>query len=152
MTRFRRKIPGTDLKFCSMRCPMIRQIHSIARGALFLPFGMVIFIGMQTAEAKQCSVALPSNPQGHWSYRFIDGRKCWYQGENNLSKSLLQWPEQTSALSPSSETVSPFDEELIPPVNQKVSASSGKPDNQSEPDSDSFDARWRGLETTRVNN
>ena len=46
------------------------------------------------AEAKQCSAALPSNPQGHWSYRLIDGRKCWYQGENNFPKSLLQWSEQ----------------------------------------------------------
>ena len=46
------------------------------------------------AEAKQCSTALPSNPQGHWSYRLIDGRKCWYQGENNFPKSLLQWSEQ----------------------------------------------------------
>ena len=46
------------------------------------------------AEAKQCSAALPSNPQGRWSYRLIDGRKCWYQGEKNFPKSLLQWSEQ----------------------------------------------------------
>jgi len=131
---------------------MIKQSHSIARVAGLLPFGIVLLLGMQTAQAKQCSASIPPNPQGHWSYRFIDGRKCWYQGENNLSKSLLQWPEQTSALSPSSERESPLDEELMPPVNQNVSAISGKPDNQSEPDSDSFDARWRGLATTRVNN
>src|SRR5205823_4062208 len=135
------------------RCPMIKQIHSIARAAGLLSFGMfLLLLGTQTAQAKQCSAAMPPNPQGHWSYRFIEGRKCWYQGENNLSKSLLQWPEQTSALSPSSETESLPDEELMPPVKQTVSASSGKPDNQSEPDSDSFDARWRGLEMTRVNN
>jgi hypothetical protein len=69
-----------------------------------------------------------------------------------ISKSLLQWPEQTSALSPSRETESPLDEELMPPVKETVSASSEKPNNQSKPDSDSFEARWRGLETTRVNN
>src|SRR5258705_12589877 len=91
--------------------PMIKQIHSIARVARLLPFGMVLLLGMQTAQAKQCSAAMPPDPQGHWSYRFIDGRKCWYQGENNLSKSLLQWPEQTSAIPPSSETESLPDEE-----------------------------------------
>ena len=131
---------------------MIKQIHSIARVARLLPFGMVLLLGMQTAQAKQCSAAMPPDPQGHWSYRFIDGRKCWYQGENNLSKSLLQWPEQTSALSPSSQTESLPDEELMPPVKETVSASSAKHNNQSKPDSDSFDARWRGLEMTRVNN
>jgi len=52
-----------------------------------------------TAQAKQqCSVAIPSNPQGHWwSYRLIDGRKCWYEGKPMLSKSLLEWPKEAAA-------------------------------------------------------
>ena len=129
---------------------MIKQSYSIARVAGLLPFGIVLLLGMQTAQAIQCSAAIPPNPQGHWSYRFIDGRKCWYQGENNLSKSF-KWPEQTSALSPSSQTESLPGEELMPPVKETVSASSEK-HNQSKPDSDSFDARWRGLEMTRVKN
>jgi len=124
----------------------------MAFAARLLLIGVVLPVWMQTAQAKQCSASIPPNPQGHWSYRLIDGRKCWYQGENNLSKSLLRWPEQTSALSPSSQTESLPDEELMPSEKETVSASSGKPDNQSEPDSDSFDARWRGLEMTRVNN
>src|SRR5258707_15283778 len=141
--------------------PMIKQIHSIARVARLLPFGMVLLLGMQTAQAKQCSAAMPPDPQGHWSYRFIDGRKCWYQGENMISKSLLRWPEQTSALSPSSKAEPRLDEELMPPLRQTTSARSEKPSNQSEPDeccktvlkdSDSFEARWRGLETTLVKN
>src|SRR4030081_253154 len=77
----------------------IQTISFVAFVARLLPLGIVLLIGMQAAEAKQCSVALPSNPQGHWSYRHIDGRKCWYEGENNFPKSLLQWPEQASALS-----------------------------------------------------
>ena len=43
---------------------MIKQIHSIARVARLLPFGMVLLLGMQTAQAKQCSAAMPPNPQG----------------------------------------------------------------------------------------
>ena len=52
-------------------------------------------IGMTTAQAKQqCSVAVPSDTHGQWwSYRLIDGRKCWYEGKPGLSKSLLEWPK-----------------------------------------------------------
>ena len=130
---------------------MTKQIHSIALAARLFPFGMVLLIGMQTAQAKQCSAALPSDPQGHWSYRLIDGRKCWYQGENKLSKSLLQWPEETSGLSPSVK-------ELPPSKTATIGTVAEKPNNRSDPgdgccrpeieDFDSFEARWRGLETT----
>src|SRR6266849_8049018 len=55
-------------------------------------------IGIPTAQAKQkCSAAMPSNPHGYWSWRLIDGRKCWYEGKPMLSKSLLEWPKQASA-------------------------------------------------------
>ena len=129
---------------------MTKQIHSIALAVRLLLFGVVLLIGVQTAQAKQqCSAALPADPQGHWSYRFIDGRKCWYQGENNLSKSLLEWPQQQpSALLPFSETQARLDEEM-PPAKQTIGTSLDKPQNQSGPDPDSFEARWRGLETSR---
>jgi len=130
---------------------MTKQIHSIALAARLFPFGMVLLIGMQTAQATQCSTAMPSHPQGHWSYRLIDGRKCWYQGENNLSKSLLQWPGETSALSPSEKELPPYKTETTSTVAQK-------PNNRSDPgdaccrseieDFNSFEARWRGLEST----
>ena len=49
---------------------------------------------------------MPSNPQGHWwSYRLIDGRKCWYEGKPMLSKSLLEWPKEASAQPDSSSEV-----------------------------------------------
>ena len=95
-----------------------------------LPFGMLLLIGMQTAQAIECSVEMPSNPQGHWSYRLIDGRKCWYQGENNLSKSLLRWPGETSARSAPDDALALA---IPPPVKQKIE------------ESDSFEARWRSL-------
>jgi hypothetical protein len=45
-------------------------------------------IGMLTAHAKaqirEC-VASPSRTQGHWSWRLIDGRKCWYAGKTMIS-------------------------------------------------------------------
>ena len=64
-------------------------------------------IGMTTAQAKQqCSVAVPSDTHGQWwSYRLIDGRKCWYEGKPGLSKSLLEWPKETSEQPGSSREV-----------------------------------------------
>lgn len=51
---------------------------------------------MASGHAKQrCVAAMPANPQGQWwSYRLIDGRKCWYAGKPMLSKSLLEWPAE----------------------------------------------------------
>src|SRR5258707_13591891 len=110
---------------------MTKQINSIANAAcLFLPFGVVLLMGMQTAQARECSAAMPSHPQGHWSYRLIDGRKCWYQGENNLSKSLLRWPDESSARSAPDDALALA---IPPPVKEKIE------------ESDSFEARWRNL-------
>jgi hypothetical protein len=63
-------------------------------------------IGMPAAQTKQqCSPAMPSNPHGYWSWRLIDGRKCWYEGKSGLSKSLLEWPRETSKQPGSSREV-----------------------------------------------
>jgi hypothetical protein len=54
-------------------------------------------IGMPAAQAKRhCSSAMPSNSHGFRSWRLGDGRKCWYEGQPRLSKSLLQWPKEES--------------------------------------------------------
>jgi hypothetical protein len=127
---------------------MTRQIHPMAFAARLLLIGVVLPVWMQTAQAKiECSSAMPAHPQGHWSYRLIDGRKCWYQGENNLSKSLLEWPQQPSALAPFSESQARLDEE-IPPAKPTINESSEKLQNQTAP-ADSFEARWRGSERLR---
>jgi hypothetical protein len=64
-------------------------------------------VGMTTAQAKQqCSVAVPSDTHGQWwSWRLIDERKCWYEGKPGLSKSLLEWPKETSEQPGSSREV-----------------------------------------------
>ena len=74
---------------------MAKQIPSIASAAFIAP---LFSIGMPTAQAKQqCSTSMPSNPQHWWSYRLIDGRRCWYEGKPMLSKTLLEWPKEASA-------------------------------------------------------
>jgi len=115
---------------------MTKQIQSIVVAACvarLLPLGMVLLIGMQTAQARECSAAMPSHPQGHWSYRLIDGRKCWYLGEINLSKSLLHWPDETSARSAPDNALA-LAEKVSRPVKETIRAVAEKPNHRSDPD------------------
>src|SRR5258705_13204131 len=75
---------------------MTSQFQSIALAAFI---AAPLSIEVSTAQAKQqCTAEMPSNPHGRWwSYRLIDGRKCWYEGKPGFSKSLLEWPSEASA-------------------------------------------------------
>jgi hypothetical protein len=97
----------------------------------------ILSVGIPNAQAKQqCSAAIPSHPHGHWwSYRLIDGQKCWYEGKPMLSKSLLEWPKEASA-----RPVSKAE------VTSVASETPGNPlDSQARAlkDPDTFEARWR---------
>jgi hypothetical protein len=105
--------------------------------ALAASIAALLSVGMPDAQAKQqCSAARPTNPHGQWwSYRLIDGRKCWYEGKPMLSKSLLEWPKEASAQRVSSGKVTSV-------VTQKP----GNPldaQARAREDSDTFEARWR---------
>jgi hypothetical protein len=94
--------------------------------------------GMLTAQAKapirECR-ASPSKAQGHWSWRLIDGRKCWYAGKTVISKSLLKWPAAAPAQAKAAAT----------PVSVVATEKrSGPMDAQARMlDDDSFESRWR---------
>ena len=50
----------------------------------------IAIVGLSTAQARQqCSTE--AGHSGYWSWRMIDGRKCWYEGKPMLSKDLLEW-------------------------------------------------------------
>ena len=94
-------------------------------------------IGMLTAQAKApirvCS-ASASKAQGHWSWRLIDGRKCWYAGKTVISKSLLKWPAAAPAQAKAAAT----------PVRVAAEKRSDPMDAQARMlDDDSFESRWR---------
>ena len=95
----------------------------------------LLSVGMPNAQAKQqCSAATPSNAHGRWwSYRLIDGRKCWYEGKPMLSKSLLEWPRRHPQPFPTEVTSS----------HKEAWHSIGLASLGTE-DSDTFEARWRG--------
>ena len=83
---------------------------------------------------QQCSESTASNQRGYWSWRMIDGRKCWYEGKPMLSKSSLEWPAKATNHPPSS------DEELASALTKRSDAL----DAQAEaPDAGTFEALWR---------
>ena len=113
------------------------QMSKLPSIALTAWIATLLSVGIPNAQAKQqCSAAAPKNPHGQWwSYRLIDGRKCWYEGKPMLSKSLLEWPKEASAQPVSNGKVTSV-------VTQKP----GNPlDAQARTlnDSDTFEARWR---------
>jgi hypothetical protein len=98
---------------------------------------------MAPAIAKQqCSASAPSTPQGYWSWRMIDGRKCWYEGKPMLSKSSLEWSASgRPAVKPEPEKVA----SALPEKASSPAEKSGDPlDAQARViDHDTFDALWR---------
>jgi hypothetical protein len=95
-------------------------------------------IGMLTAQAKaqikEC-IASPSKTQGHWSWRLIDGRKCWYAGKAVISKSLLRWPAAAPAVAKA---------KVAPPVSAVTEKRSDPMGAQARMlDEESFESRWR---------
>lgn len=119
--------------------------------AIVCLFPLSFVMGTQTATAKQCNVAMPLKPKAHWSYRLIDGRKCWYEGQNNLSKSLLTWSMKTSPR----ETASPrLEKERVPPVKEAMATITERSSSGNDQDAccgtesetpNTFEARWRNL-------
>jgi hypothetical protein len=132
---------------------MTRQLASITLAAFLIA---LLSIDVPIAQAKQqCSVAAPLDPHGQWwSYRLIDGRKCWYEGKPGLSKSLLEWPTEASAGPASGKgptrTVpekpgNPLDSQAWAPPPQ---AWAPHPQARAPTDPDTFEARWRARAAT----
>lgn len=55
----------------------------------------LIFLLADNAKAIECQPSAQSG-DGHWSWRLIDGRQCWYKGQSGMDKSLLHWPAAES--------------------------------------------------------
>jgi hypothetical protein len=53
----------------------------------------VLMLWSTSAIAIECKSAKPDNAKGHWAWRQIDGKQCWYEGESGLSKDNLHWPK-----------------------------------------------------------
>jgi hypothetical protein len=94
-------------------------------------------------EAKQqCSV---SAGQGYWSWRMIDGRKCWYEGKPMLSKAMLEWPAESAAQPDTTADTASVAPERRRPESQRSESHGDPMDAQAyaPADSQTFEALWR---------
>ncbi len=107
--------------------------------AAFMPTGVA------NAKAMECSAARPSSAQAYWSWRLIDGRKCWYAGKTMISKSLLQWPAKASVQAKAD--TAPV---TVAPVTVATEKRSDPRDAQARllDYATSFEARWRARAIT----
>ena len=106
--------------------------------------------GVANAKAMECSVARPSNAQGYWSWRLIDGRKCWYAGKTMISKSLLQWPAKASVQAkadPAQVRVTVVPVTVVPVATEKRSDPLDAHARLLDY-ANSFEARWRARAIT----
>lgn len=91
--------------------------------------------GTAAAQAKQqCHVTAVSG-RGYWSWRLIDGRKCWYEGKPMLSKSLLEWPARAAAVPVSGREVAHMPEKK---ASNPLDAEAYVPN-----ESTTFESLWR---------
>ena len=117
----------------------IRLIFFAACIAALVPIGMLT--AQAKAQIKECS-ASPSKAQGHWSWRLIDGRKCWYAGKTVIAKSMLRWPAAAPAQAKAKADAVP--------VSVATEKRSGLMDAQARMlDDDSFESRWRARVSTQ---
>jgi hypothetical protein len=65
--------------------------ETMSRGSLFFLLMCIFLIFTDSAQAVECQTSVQSS-DGHWAWRLIDGRRCWYKGESGMDKSLLHWP------------------------------------------------------------
>ena len=106
--------------------------------------------GVANAKAMECSVARPSSAQGYWSWRLIDGRKCWYAGKTMISKSLLRWPAKASVQAkadPAQVRVTVVPVTVVPVATEKRSDPLDAQARLLEY-ANSFEARWRARAIT----
>jgi len=94
---------------------------------------MLFSMSMTAAFAKQqCSASMPPNTHGYWSWRLIEGRKCWYEGKPMLAKSSLEWSAQAQSNSDEKVAETPA-EKPGNPLDAQARATGPE----------TFDALWR---------
>jgi hypothetical protein len=109
--------------------------RNFPRTVLAVCMSTVPFLSPGIVQAKQQCSAAPSDPHGYWSWRIIDGRKCWYEGKPMLSKSSLEWPAETAVQPDSAGTPA---EAVTEARNDPLDAQAWVPAA-----SDTFEAMWR---------
>ena len=101
----------------------------------------ILMLSASSVHAIECRAELPSLRNGHWTYRIIDRRKCWYQGKSLISKSLLHW--RASEIAPNKANDAEPVTALPSPARTDLDLASccSPPLDVAE----NFEARWQGI-------
>jgi hypothetical protein len=108
--------------------------------AYFVAVAIVLSSWATTAVSApiECRAELPSGAKEYWSWRILDGKRCWYPGRPGMSKDNLRWPQSEP---PREEVV-----QIDPPEELRNHYSQPKNDgpNVSQPDDRelTFAERW----------
>lgn len=102
-------------------------------------------INAPAAQIKECRAAVPARAQGHWSWRLIDGRKCWYAGKTVIAKSALRWPATMPAQAKAPVVAPAMQAKAAEPATiGSVTEKRSDPMNaQAQMTDDSFESRWQ---------
>jgi hypothetical protein len=117
------------------------------------------FPSISKAETIACAAEVPAGVKGHWYYRIIDGRKCWYDGKPMMPKTSLYWPKSTAtdakaSTAPEQRAAAPVVAEDRPVKPATDGRSVAMPSSAAEPvawpapavtNEISFESRWLGL-------
>jgi hypothetical protein len=71
------------------------MLSSTLRAAVALALAFEVTLATAKAETIECR-AKPETRE-YWSWREIDGRRCWYKGHRRISKEFLSWGPKTPA-------------------------------------------------------
>jgi hypothetical protein len=123
------------------------QFHSVVFVALVAVLTAALLpINAPAAQIKECRASVPKSAQGHWSWRLIDGRKCWYAGKAVIPKSALRWPAVVPAQAKAA-VVAPVQTkatDMAAPVSVITEKRSDPMNAQAQmTDDDSFESRWQ---------
>jgi hypothetical protein len=103
-----------------------------------------LLISAGTANAITCQSSPPPSNKGHWVWRLIDNKKCWYAGELGMDKSKLHWivkaPEPAQRTTPeSTKRTAPQ-----PPLHTEPTRSpEAQPGSNSDLAAPASDIAWR---------
>ena len=145
VTRIKRECPGHIIyrKGDSMKGQVQSIFFAVAVAALV---ATLVPFSAPAAQIRECKAAVPAKAQGHWSWRLIDGRKCWYSGKTVIAKSMLRWP---AAVPAQAKAADPAQVQAKAVTTAPVSII---PERRSDPmdaraqmtdDADSFEQRWQ---------
>ena len=100
------------------------------------------FLGAPAASAIECKAEMPTTRNGYWSWRIIDGKRCWYPGRPGMEKANLQWPKSAPVVARPVAATNKVSREANPDQVSPEAYSAKAESYSPTPEELSFEQRW----------